>query len=126
MLARGLEAYIDAFVPQFFRHDAEVAERLGPLTRIKMGQTSEPVALAQARALDARRDMVPLIAGYAGPVEIIVGADDKVCPPRLHHPLAEVLSGATLTEIAHCGHIATVEAPQAVNARIAALLERTG
>lgn len=126
LLEQGLESYIETFVRQFFRHDVAAAERLGPLTRRTMGETPVEVARAQARALDARRDMIGLIAGHAGPVEVIVGAEDRVCPPRLHRALAEALPGAALTEIAHCGHLASIEAPDAVNARIAALLARTG
>lgn len=126
LLGQGLDAYVESFVRRFFRHDVALAERLGPLTRRMMGRTPEAVARAQARALDGRRDMVPLVAGYAGPVEVIVGAEDAICPPLLHGPLAEALPGAVLTEIPGCGHLATVEAPDAVNARIAALLARTG
>jgi pimeloyl-ACP methyl ester carboxylesterase len=44
----------------------------------------------------------------------------------LHGPIAAALPGAVLTEIPGCGHLATLEAPEAVNARIAALLARTG
>ncbi len=91
-----------------------------------MAETPPEVARAQARALDGRRDMAPLIAEYAGPAEVIVGAEDKICPPRLHAPLAAALAGAALTEIPGCGHLATVEAAEPVNGRIAALLERTG
>jgi pimeloyl-ACP methyl ester carboxylesterase len=70
--------------------------------------------------------MVPLIEGYAGPVEVIVGAEDKICPPLLHGPIAAALPGAVYTEIPACGHLATIEAPGPVNARIEAFLERVG
>jgi pimeloyl-ACP methyl ester carboxylesterase len=53
-----------------------------------------------------------------------VGGEDKVCPPLLHGPIAEALPGAVYTKIPGCGHLATLEAPAAVNARITALLER--
>ena len=122
----GLDRYVGAFVHRFYMHDVAVAERLGPQTRDMMGQTPVAVALAQAKALDTRRDMLPLIQDYAGPVEVIVGAEDKVCPPLLHRPLAAALAGAVYTEIPGCGHLATIEAPDPVNARIEALLERTG
>lgn len=126
LLEQGVEAYVETFVRQFFRHDVAVAERLGPLTRQMMAEAPEALARAQARALDTRREMIPLIEGYQGPVEVIVGAEDRVCPPALHRPLAAALAAATLTEIPQCGHLATLEAPEAVNGRIAALLERTG
>ena len=121
---RGLDAYVSKFVDRFFLHDAAVAGRLGGLTRQMMSETPAAVALAQARALDTRREMVPLIAGYEGPVEVIVGAEDKVCPPLLHGPIAAALPGAVYTEVPGCGHLATLEAPAPINARIAALLAR--
>ena len=121
----GLNAYVDAFVDRFYLHSAVAAERLGPLTRQMMAQTPLDVARAQARALDTRREMVPLIGDFPGPVEVIVGAEDKVCPPLLHGPVAETLPRAVLTEIPACGHLATIEAPEPVNARVAALLDRT-
>jgi pimeloyl-ACP methyl ester carboxylesterase len=120
----GFDKYVAKFVERFYLHDAEAAAKLGPLTRQMMGQTPLKVARAQARALGTRREMVPLIGGYDGPVEVIVGAEDKVCPPLLHGPVAAALAGAVLTEIPACGHIATIEAPGPVNARIAALLAR--
>jgi len=121
---QGLEDYVAKFVRRFYMHDASVAGRLGPLTRQRMAEMPVAVARAQARALDTRREMVPLIAGFAGPVEVIAGAEDKVCPPLLHQPIAAALPGAIYTEIPACGHLATIEAPGAVNARIEALIER--
>jgi pimeloyl-ACP methyl ester carboxylesterase len=124
LLDQGFADYVETFVGRFYLHDAQVAARLGPETRAAMLRTPEPVARAQARALDRRRDMAPLIAGFAAPVEIVVGAEDRVCPPRLHGPLAAALPAARLTEIPGCGHIATLERPAEVNARLAALLAR--
>ena len=120
----GLDGYVGKFVRRFYMHDVSVAERLGPLTRQMMAQTPVGVARAQARALDARREMAPLISGYGGPVEVIVGAEDKVCPPLLHEPIAAALARAVYTEIPACGHLATIEAPGPVNARIEMLLEQ--
>lgn len=124
LLDAGLEAYVETFVGRFYLHDVAAAARLGAETRALMLATPEPVARAQASALDTRREMVPLIAGFPRPVEIVVGAEDRVCPPILHAPLAEALLAARLTEIPGCGHIATLEKPKAVNARLAALLDR--
>jgi pimeloyl-ACP methyl ester carboxylesterase len=124
LLGESFETYVGTFVGRFYAHDAEVAARLGPETRARMLATPEPVARAQARAIDRRRDMLPLIAGFPAPVEIVVGAEDRVCPPKLHAPISAALPGARLTEIPGCGHIATLERPQAVNERLTALLAR--
>lgn len=123
-LAEGVEAYVAAFVPRFFAHDAGAAARLGPQVMAAAAACPAEVVAAQARALDGRRDMIPALQGFSAPVEIVVGAEDRVCPPKLHAPLAEALPGAALAEIPRCGHLATLEAPAAVNARLAALLER--
>ena len=124
LLDEGFETYVDTFVGRFYAHDAASAARLGPGTRERMLATPEAVARAQARALDRRRDMLPLIAGFPAPVEVVVGAEDRVCPSKLHGPLAAALPDGRLTEIPGCGHIATLERPAAVNERLAALLAR--
>jgi len=122
--ATGVTEYAARFSAKFFGHDDAVAERLGPAVREAAGAVPEAVALAQARALDARRDMIPLIQGFAAPVEVVVGAEDRVCPPRLHPPVAEACADARLTELAGVGHLASLEAPDAVTARIEALIAR--
>jgi pimeloyl-ACP methyl ester carboxylesterase len=123
LLAQGLAAYVDAFVGRFFLHDEEEAARLGPVARDAMLSTPEPVARAQARALDTRRAMAPLVAGFPRPVEILVGAQDRVCPPRLHEPLVDVLPAGRLTVVQECGHIATLECAADVNAHLIRLLD---
>ncbi len=80
----------------------------------------------QARALDTRRGMAPRLAGFAGPVAIVVGLEDVICPPRVHAPLEEAIPGARPSVLAGVGHLACLEAPDAVNAAIAAVLAEAG
>lgn len=124
LLAQGLDEYVETFVGRFYLHDAQIAATLGPETFRNMRATPGAVARAQAHALDTRREMAPLISGFGGPVEIVVGADDRVCPPKVHAPLAEVLPDACLTEIGHCGHIATLEHPDIVTDVLKRLMAR--
>lgn len=123
LLDQGLATYVETFVGRFFVHDEDKAARHGPEISARMLQTPEPVARAQARALDTRRDMLPLIAGFPRPVEILVGSEDRVCPYRLHTGLASVLPAARLTEIRDCGHIATLECAADVNAHLVRLID---
>lgn len=125
LLDRGLATYVDSFVERFFLHDPDEAARFGPEIRQRMLETPEPVARAQARALDTRREMIPLVAGFPRPVEILVGADDRVCPPKLHEPLCDALPAARMTVIQDCGHIATLECAADVNANLMHLLRET-
>jgi pimeloyl-ACP methyl ester carboxylesterase len=119
-----LDRYIDRFVPRFFGHDTEVASALGPVVASMAREVPPEVGRAQAHALDRRREMLPLIAGFPAPVEIVVGTEDRICPPLLHRPLAGGLPDARLTEIEGVGHLAAVEAPAAVNACVERLIRR--
>ncbi|QDL90943.1 alpha/beta fold hydrolase [Paroceanicella profunda] len=126
---RGTEAFVRPFVAKFFAHDAEAAVRLGPQMAAAMSAVPEPVYHAQSRALDGRADMLPRLSGRAEvarvPLRVLVGAEDRICPPRLHAGLA-ALPGAVFAELPGCGHIASLERPEAVTAQLAALLRAPG
>jgi len=124
VVARGPEGYVGRFVEKFYAHDADVAGRLGPATRTRMAEMPVEVISAQARALDTRRTLTDDLGDFGAPVEVVVGAHDRVCPPRLHRKLAGALPDAVLTEIPGCGHIATLEAPETVTDRLRSLADR--
>lgn len=50
------------------------------------------------------------------PVQIIVGADDRLTPPTISRKMAEGIAGARLLEIPDAGHLSNLEAPAAFNA----------
>ncbi len=50
------------------------------------------------------------------PVQIIVGADDKLTPPAISRKMAAGIPGARLLEIPNAGHLSNIEAPAAFNA----------
>lgn len=120
----GAEGYVDAFAPRFFAHSDAVRAAHLPAVRDAMIAAAPAVLAAQAEALDHRRAMLPGLAGWPGPVEILVGAEDRICPPALHRPLAEALGSAALEILPETGHLATLEAPEAVRAALARLHAR--
>jgi 3-oxoadipate enol-lactonase len=50
------------------------------------------------------------------PVQIIVGADDKLTPPAISRKMAAAITGARLLEIPEAGHLSNIEAPDTFNA----------
>jgi len=50
------------------------------------------------------------------PVQIIVGADDKLTPPAISRKMAAAIPGARLLELAATGHLSNLENPVAFNA----------
>lgn len=112
--AGSLAPYVSAFSSSFFRHDAATGATLLPQVERMMLATDIDVFLRQANALSTRRDMRTALRAYGGPLTVVVGAEDKVCPPMLHRKICDAASHATFTEIPACGHLATLEAPMAV------------
>lgn len=78
---------------------------------------------AQIEALLARRDAEPLLPGIAVPTLVLCGRDDAWSPPARHEFMRSRIHGASLTVVEHCGHMSTMEAPEAVNAALAAWLD---
>ena len=72
--------------------------------------------IAQNRAVMARRDSRPLLAGIACPTLVVCGASDLLTPPECSQEMAAAISGARLELLPACGHLLTWEQPERVNA----------
>ena len=68
----------------------------------------------QERAIIGRPDSRPDLPGISCPALILCGRDDVLTPPRLHEELADGIPGARLRQIENCGHLSTLERPEAV------------
>jgi len=73
------------------------------------------VFLQQCQALNTRMDYRPLLANIRCPSLVLCGEEDQICPAWLHTKLAEAIAGSALTIIPNCGHMAPMEAPEAVS-----------
>jgi len=69
---------------------------------------------AQIRALLARPDAGPLLAQIACPALVLCGEQDSWAPAARHREMAEKIPGAALALIPECGHMCTLERPEAV------------
>jgi len=83
--------------------------------------------LRQLAAQDGRPDGRPGLSRYArsphaGPVLVVSGALDEVCPPGLQAELAAGLPGARLHRLPDAGHLSPIETPQPVAALLASWL----
>jgi len=73
---------------------------------------------AQIEALLARRDAGPLLSGIAVPTLLLCGREDGWSPPARHEVMHAHIPGSTLRVIERCGHMSTMEQPEAVNAAL--------
>lgn len=84
----------------------------------------EDTFMKQSMALTIRNDAFAVLADIACPTLVLGGELDRVCPPDRHEEIARRIPGAELKLLAGCGHISTLEQPDAVNAALLDLLER--
>lgn len=78
----------------------------------------------QSIALRDRRGAEDVVAAYAGPMLVLCGEEDVICPVSRHQAMAALNRHAELRTIAEAGHLSTLEQPARVNAAIETWLTR--
>ena len=68
----------------------------------------------QISAIIGRSDSRLGLSDYACPTLVLCGREDAITPLEMHKEMAAAIPGARLAVIEQCGHIATMEQPQAV------------
>ena len=76
------------------------------------------VCAPDSRRACKRVDLRPLLPQIACPALVLCGAEDSWSPPAQHEEIAAAIPGARLAIIPECGHMATLEAPDKVNAEL--------
>jgi pimeloyl-ACP methyl ester carboxylesterase len=105
------------------------ADRLGEaaLTQayVDMLRRAGPEQLVrQNLAVAARIDSRPLLGAIACPTLVVCGDADVVTPLEHSREIAAAVPGAELVVIERCGHMLTMERPDAVNAALARWIAR--
>lgn len=72
----------------------------------------------QQRAIMARADSRPRLADVAVPALVLCGREDALTPVAVHEELAAALPRARLVVLEDCGHLSTMEQPDAVTAHL--------
>jgi pimeloyl-ACP methyl ester carboxylesterase len=103
-------------LPQFIHPD-----RLqdGTLTDAVMDMTQrvgKEAFLRQQHAIMGRIDSRPHLAAINVPTLVLCGREDALTPVERHVEIAGAIPGARLAIIEDCGHLTTMERPQAVTA----------
>jgi pimeloyl-ACP methyl ester carboxylesterase len=112
--AQGTEGLVEAMMGRLVGPEASEALRKEMRT-IMNRQTSAAVIGAQS-AMSRRRDQTELLPQITAPALIVVGAADVVSPPAVARGMQAGLANCRLVEIPNAGHMAPLEAPEAVAA----------
>lgn len=100
-----------AFHPSRAKDEELISTYLGMVLRAGAHQL-----IAQNRAIMARADRVPLLPEIRCPTLVVCGDGDLLTPPECSRELAHGIAGARLEMLQDCGHLLTLEQPDAVNA----------
>lgn len=109
----GMEAVLATALQRMFPDDflathPEIAEERKPSLR-----AADPKHFAAACRALAQFDHRAEIAAIRNPSLVVVGLRDTATPPALSYALAKGIPGATLVELAHCGHSPHIQDPEA-------------
>ncbi len=98
-------------------HPARVSEEsLVTVIREMAERVGVDAFLRQQRAIIARPDFRPGLGLIECPTLLVCGRQDALTPVEFHQEMADGIPGARLEIIEDCGHLSTLEKPQAVNA----------
>jgi pimeloyl-ACP methyl ester carboxylesterase len=77
----------------------------------------------QQAAIMGRPDNRPLLPSIKCPTLVLVGREDALTPVELAQEIAAGIPGARLETVPHCGHLSTLEQPEAVTRAMRTWLE---
>jgi pimeloyl-ACP methyl ester carboxylesterase len=103
------------------RHDDE---DLRWAVHIMADETGPEAFIRQQAALKGRPDSRPGLGAIRCPTLVLVGDGDELTPPALSEEIAAAIAGARLTVVPECGHLSTLERPEAVNRALIEWMEQ--
>ncbi len=104
-------------------HPSRVADPDLAATVTSMTQrVGRDVFLRQQTAIMNRPDSRPGLARIACRTLVLCGHEDLSTPPELHREMAADIAEARLVIVPECGHLSTIERPEAVNRELRAWL----
>jgi pimeloyl-ACP methyl ester carboxylesterase len=117
--AGKLNDIVEALTPRFLHRKHQNNEALKRVVRDMAADTGADAFVRQQKAIMSRPDSRPLLASIRCPTLIVVGDGDELTPPELAREICTGISGARLVVVPECGHLSTIEKPDAVNAALA-------
>ena len=119
-----LAAVIEPLIPRLV-HPSRLGDRALVAEIHAMGaEVGREGYLRQQAAIIGRIDSRPSLSAIRCPTMVLVGDSDELTPPDRAQEIAAAVPGAALVVVPQCGHLSTLECPQAVNTALRAWLVR--
>jgi len=114
--AGKLNDVVETLTPKFLHRDHAKDEGLKKIVRDMAHDTGPDAFVRQQKAIMNRHDSRPLLSEIGCPTLVLVGEGDELTPPELAREIAADILGSRLVVVPSCGHLSTIEKPDAVNA----------
>jgi pimeloyl-ACP methyl ester carboxylesterase len=95
-------------------HDAALTEAISAMA----ARVGKDAFLRQQKAIMGRPDNRPNLGRITCPTLVLCGRDDALTPPAVSEEIAGLVPGARLEIVERCGHMTTMERPEAVSAAL--------
>ncbi len=118
----GMEALSELQWPQLVHPSRLNDIQLKADVRHMALDTGLEVYLRHCTAIMNRADSRPDLAAIKVPTLVLTGDKDQLTPPAKAREMADGIAGATLAIVPDCGHMSTMERPEAVNEALEAWL----
>ena len=115
---------VETLIPRFLHRNRANDEPLKNEVRAMAAETGAEAFVRQTRAIMGRPDSRPLLSSIRCPTLVLVGEGDELTTPDMAKEIAGGIAGSTLTVVPDCGHLSTMEKPDAVNAALTAWLTK--
>jgi len=114
---------VDIHFPLLVHRDRHDDEALKRLVRAMAEETGPEAFLRQQQAIMGRADSRPGLAAIACPTLVLVGDADVLTPPAQAQEMVAGIPGARLVIVPDCGHLSTLERPQAMTQALVEWME---
>ncbi len=113
--AGKLHDVVEALTPKFLHRARAKDEDLRKIVRDMAHDTGPEAFVRQQKAIMSRPDSRPLLSEIGCPTLVVVGEGDELTPPELAREMHADILGSKLVVLPNCGHLSTIEQPDAVN-----------
>jgi pimeloyl-ACP methyl ester carboxylesterase len=117
-VAQAMTGKLDEVADAQFARMVPEARQTDTLLRETNRQMAREVGVAafarQQTAIMGRADSRPTLKDIRCPTLVLVGENDALTPPDRAAEMAEGIAGAKLVTVPKCGHLSTLEQPEAV------------
>lgn len=124
--ASKLHDVVETLTPKFLHRNHVKDEGLKKIVRDMAHDTGPDAFVRQQKAIMTRSDSRPLLSEIGCPTLVLVGDGDELTPPELAREIAADILGSSLVVVPDCGHLSTIEKPDAVNAAMTKWLSADG